>query len=188
MKTVQILGAGWGWGHTAPLDLNAEIWGTNNLMFARYSGQFDHWTRWFDHHPIAHIQRRRPQAYAWYQQQDGRRPIYLAEPDPTIPGAVVFPAYELVEHFSTPAYREVDFWGSISWLIAFAMKEGFQRIDLFWFLLKNDQYTKQIPSTKYWIGRARQAGIDVVIHGDSALKPNHGLYGCEALAPQEAHT
>lgn len=178
-----MLGAGWTWGNVPPLRTDCETWGTNNVMWARYSGEVPHWTRWVDAHPIAHIQSRRPDAYTWYQQQDGSRPIYLAEPDPTIPGAVVFPFHELVTFFSTPEHREGDFWGSISWMLALAIAEGFERIELFWFALMNDQYTKQVPSTRYWMGQARGRGIDVVIHGDSALKPDHKLYGCEQLSP-----
>lgn len=183
MKTVELIGAGMSFGDIPAFDPQAERWGTNNVMFARYQGDFDAWTRWFDLHPRAHIQARRPQAYDWYTRQDGTRPIYLKEASPEIPGSVTFPFEAVRQAFSTPTHDERDFWGSISWLLAFAILEGFERIDLFWFVLANDAYTKQVPSTRYWIGQARARGIEVRIHGDSALKPSPQMYGYEALAP-----
>ena len=183
MKTVELLGAGMTFGTIPPFDPSAERWGTNKVMFARYGGVFNDWTRWFDVHPKEHIQRRRPDAWGWYMRQDGSRPIYLKEADPDIPGSVAFPFEAVRTSFSTPTHDERDFWGSISWMLALAIVEGFERIDLFWFVLGNDQYSKQVPSTRYWIGQARARGIDVRIHGDSALKPAPELYGVEALSP-----
>lgn len=181
-RKVELLGAGFTWGEVPPLDPSAERWGTNNVMFARYSGVFEDWHRWFDLHPSDHIQRRRPQAYDWYTQQDGSRPIYQWAVNPEIPGSKAFPKDGVLKYFSRD-HEERDFWGSISWMLALAIYEGFTDIDLFWFSLMNDEYTKQIPSTRYWIGQARGRGVRVTIHGDSMLKPQQGLYGCEALSP-----
>lgn len=181
MKTVQILGAGWTWGDVPPLNPDAEIWGTNNVMFARYGGECDQWTRWFDLHPSAHIQARRPAAYQWYRQQT--KPIYQWDVNPDIPGSVAYPRDRIQAFFSEPGREERDFWGSLSWILALAIAEGFEQIDLLWFALMNDEYTKQIPSTRYWIGQARGRGIRCTVHGTSMLNPQGPLYGCEALSP-----
>ena len=183
MKTAAFLGAGWTWGNVPPLPTEAELWGTNNVMCARYAGDVPRWDRWFDLHPTAHIQQRRPEAYDWYTRQDATRPIYRWEVDPAIPGAVAYPKDAILSQFSHDGHDERDFWGSLSWMLALAIAERFERIELFWFALMNDQYTKQVPSTRYWIGQARGRGIQVVVHGDSALVPTHGLYGCEELSP-----
>ena len=183
MRAVQMLGAGFSWGAVPPLDPDAETWGTNNVMWARYAGTVPQWDRWFDLHPSAHIQQRRPLAYDWYTRQDGTRPIYQWEVNPEIPGSVVYPKDRVLGYFSVGGHQERDFWGSISWMLALAIVEGFTKIELFWFALMNDQYTKQVPSTRYWIGQARGRGVRVTIHGDSMLKPQQGLYGCEALSP-----
>lgn len=169
-------------------DPAVERWGTNNVMFARYGGDFTQWTRWFDLHRTPHIQTRRPQAYDWYTQQSGAKPIYQWERNPEIPGSRAYPREAVQAYFK----GERDFWGSLSWMLALAIYEGFTAIDLFWFPLNHDradaggeiqipvgQYTHQVPSTRYWIGQARGRGIDVTIHGDSALTPNHPLYGYE---------
>jgi hypothetical protein len=186
MRKVEMIGAGMSFGDIPAFDPSAERWGTNNVMFARYGGDFDHWTRWFDLHPTPHIQARRAQAYDWYTRQDERRPIYRWERDSAIVGSVAYPKDAVLSFFSGKGHQERDFWGSIAWMIALAIYEGFDAIDLFWFTLMNDHmnaYEKQVPSTRYWIGQARGRGINVRIHGDSALKPMHPLYGCEILAP-----
>lgn len=178
-----MLGAGWTWGVVPPLDPDAETWGTNNVMWARYSGVVPRWDRWFDLHPTAHIQARRPEAYRWYTEQDGTRPIYQWAVNPEIPGSRAYPKDAILQTFSEHGHVERDFWGSISWMLALAIAEGYERIELFWFALMNDTYTKQVPSTRYWIGQARGRGVQVVIHGESMLKPQQGLYGCEELSP-----
>lgn len=177
------MGAGWTWGSVPPFDPSAERWGTNNVAFARYSGVFDDWTRWFDLHPSEHIRHRRPRAYEWYTRQDGSRPIYQWDVNPEIPGSMAYPKDAVLAYFSSDGHTERDFWGSLSWMVALAIYEGVTEIDLFWFALMNDEYTQQIPSTRYWIGQARGRGIAVTIHGESRLKPYQPLYGCEALSP-----
>ncbi len=185
MKVVELLGAGWDMGTIPPFNPSAERWGTNNVMFARYGGDFNNWTRWFDLHPTEHIQAKRAQAYDWYRTQT--KPIYRWAPDPDVPASVVYPIDAVLDYFSlSQAERERDFWGSIAWMIALAIYEQFDAIDLFWFTLSNDHmniYARQVPSTRYWIGQARGRGIRVTIHGDSALKVTHGLYGYQELAP-----
>lgn len=173
-------------GDIPPFDPSAERWGTNNVIFARFGDSFTDWSRWFDLHPTAHIQAKRPQAYDWYTRQDARRPIYRWERDSAIVGSAAYPKDAVLRFFSEHGHDERDFWGSLSWMFALAILEGFEAIDLFWFVLSNDHmntYARQVPSTRYWIGQARGRGIRVTIHGDSALKPTHGLYGCDELAP-----
>lgn len=189
-RKVEILGAGWTRGVVPPLDTSpgVERWGTNKVMFVRREAEYAGWTRWFDLHRTPHILKQRPEAYEWYTAQDGSRPIYRWEVDPAIPGSVAYPIDRVRAHFGA---WERDFWGSLSWMLALAIVEGFDQIDLFWFPLSHDratnmtdqipvgQYSHQVPSTRYWIGQARGRGIDVTIHGDSELKPTHPLYGVE---------
>lgn len=176
-----MLGAGISMGVVPPFDPDpaVERWGTNAVMFRRYGGQFDAWTRWFDLHKPEQIQARRPEAYQWCTEQDGRRPIYGWAIDPNIPGSVAYPRAEVQAFFSSDTHHERDFWGSLSWMFALAISEGFTDIDLFWFVVDTHQYGRQIPSTRYWIGQARGRGVTVTIHGDSELKPSGPLYGVE---------
>lgn len=174
-----MLGAGISMGVVPDFDRSpgVERWGTNAVMFRRYGGDFNEWTRWFDLHRPAHIQKQRPEAYAWYTEQDGARPIYHWEPDPAIPGSVAYPIDTVRAFFGSDTHDERDFWGSLSWMFALAIVEGFTDIDLFWFVVDTHCHEKQIPSVRYWIGQARGRGLNVTIHGDSSLKPNHPLYG-----------
>lgn len=185
-----MLGSGWTRGVVPPLsdDPAVEKWGTNKMALLRYGGQFDRWTRWFDLHRTPHILKQRPEAYAWYLAQDGTKPIYQWEVSPEIPGSRAYPAEDVRRFFGVD---ERDFWGSISWMLALAIYEGFDQVELFWFPLSHDratnmtdqipvgQYSHQVPSTRYWIGQARGRGMTVLIHGDSELKPTHPLYGLE---------
>lgn len=157
----------------------AERWGTNAVMFRRYSGQFDQWTRWFDLHRTPHIVTQRPEAYGWYRQQDGSRPIYQWEVNPEIPGSRAYPFDAIQSFFGEDGRPERDFWGSLPWMLALAIYEGFEAIDLFWFVVDTHCHEKQIPSVRYWIGQARGRGVRVTIHGDSTLKPSGLLYGYE---------
>lgn len=159
------------------LDPSVERWGTNRMMLLRYGGDFDIWTRWFDLHRTPHILKQRPEAYDWYRKQDGRRPIYQWEVNDDIPGSAAYPREAVQAYFSESDRVEREFWGSISWLVALAIYEQFEQIDLFWFVM--DSHINQVPSARYWIGQARGRGIAVKIHGDSMLKPSGPIYGYE---------
>jgi hypothetical protein len=160
--------------------VETELWGINDLAFVRFSGRFDGWKRWFDPHRRAHILARRPHAYRWYQQQDGRRPIYLGEPDPTVPGAVVFPFEQLQRDFAHEGQRERFFTSTLDWCIALALMERFEAIELCWIRLEGrDERSRQRDGAHYWIGRARARGVRVVLHGQSSLFPDGSLYARE---------
>lgn len=173
VRKVELLGCGLTIGSVPPHDPEAERWGLNALMYRRFGGQFDDWTRWFDLHGTAHIQQHRPEAYAWYAQQS--KPIYRWAHDPAIPASVPYPKDTVQTYFG----GETDFACSLSWMLALAIVDGFDAIDLFWFPLDGNEvgYQQQIPSVAYWIGQARGRGIRVTIHGDSSLKPSGLLYG-----------
>ena len=163
-------------GDVPPFDPSAERWGLNKLMFMRYGGAFDDWTRWFDLHSTAHIQQRRPDAYDWYCQQT--KPIYRWEADPQMVTAV-YPRETIQMHFAHDGVPERDFSGSFAWMMALAILEGFEQIDVFWMPLDTECHQRQLASNRYWIGQARGRGIPVNIHGDSQMKPSGPLYGIE---------
>lgn len=185
MKTVQLLGKGRSVGPDPPFPPGVERWGISDLIYRRYNGQFDDWTRWFDVHPVEErILKSRPATWAWYQQQDGRRPIYLLAQDPSVPGSVGYPRDAIQAAFADDGAPEDLFGSSLDLMLALATHEGFERIELVWFRMRDGvEYEQQRPSALYWIGRARGRGIQVVIHGDSSLKDRRGVYGFEYLTP-----
>ena len=168
-KTVQILGKGR--GTSVPFPPEAERWGINDLIYLRYNGEFDDWTRWFDLHHSERILTKRPQAWEWYKQQV--KPIYLLEPDLDIPASLAYPKAEILDYFGTKR-----FGSSFDWMMALAIYEKFEQIELCWCrMLQQIEHQKQIPTATYWIGQAEARGIKVKIHGESGLQPNPLLYG-----------
>lgn len=175
-RKVEILGGGWSKGDVPPFDPHAERWGFNALMFTRYAGTFDEWTRWFDLHSAAFTPERHPDRWAWYQRQ--AKPVYRWEQDPRLPSSVAYPKTAVQQYFASDGL-ERDFGGSLSWMLALAIYEGFDVIELFWCPHDDASHRKQVPSIRYWIGQARGRGIVVRVHGDSAITEFGPLYGCE---------
>lgn len=133
----------------------------NNPRMYRIRGYPDaliNWTRWFNLHSKAHILGRYPEGFKWYQAQDGSKPIYLRDgPDPTIAGSRLFPRDQIQRHFEGLSGLETFFTCSATWLMALAILEGFTKIELYGHAEVNK------IGMAYWIGRARQAGIEVLI-------------------------
>jgi hypothetical protein len=179
VKTVQLLGKGLTIGSAPVLSPGVERWGTNDLIFQRFAGEFDDWTRWFDLHESARIQARRPETYAWYQRQD--KPIVLLEHDPAIPASVAYPRAVIQEAFGRRGRLETGFTSALDWMLALAIWEGFTRIELCWFpFTAGYERSPQRESARRWITRAEDRGIDVVVQGDSTLIETHPLYGYDS--------
>lgn len=170
MKTVQLLGGGRTHGVPPVFVPGAERWGLNDLAFRRFSGQFDEWTRWWDLHPTEHILAKRQQAYEWYRGQS--KPVYRLERDPLIPSSLAYPFAEIAEFFRTRRFGL-----QLDYMLALAIFEGFERIELVWFHMREREYAG--AQTLFWLGQAQARGVEVVIHGDSALQAPERLYGYE---------
>jgi hypothetical protein len=96
-----------------------------------------------------------PSGYEWYGKQD--RPIYLQEAQPDVPSSLQFPFQHIIGHFNTRFFT-----CSLSWQIAFAMMLGFSRIELWGYEL-GATYEFEKPCISYWIQRARNGGIDIMV-------------------------
>lgn len=143
------------------------------------------YTRWFNVHTINHIKTRYPSGYKWYTTQS--KPIYLQEAQPDIPSSLTFPREQLQQHFATSDKPFGYFSCSAAWYIAFAIYEGFERIELWGFELSLGwKYAYERPCFFYWVERAKSLGIDVYIPpnviitdpGDPETYTGH-LYGYE---------
>jgi hypothetical protein len=137
-----------------------ETWLMNNChgYKRRLPRALEEWTRWFNLHSRQHQVATYPSDYIWYQEQDGTRPIYLQKINSTIPGSVVFPWQELLDHFKVRY-----FVGTITWLLAFAIYLGFERIELYGIEVRADkqEYAFERPAVAYWLEVAKRAGIEV---------------------------
>lgn len=187
MKTVQILGTAPNLAETPTVD-GAERWGGNHhrSYYKVLPEVLDTYTRWFNLHSMNHIKARyKKREHIWYATQT--KPIYLQEPHPDVPSSVRFPKERLQQHFSIDGTPFRYFSCSVAWYIAFAIFEGFERIELWGFeLTMSWKYAYERPCFFYWIDRARSSGIDVYLPpnvlitdaGDPLSYTGH-LYGYE---------
>lgn len=190
MSTVQIIG-------TCPLNIKAtppypkngpyvSRWMANDPTAYTRIGfrEPDSWTAWFNVHRTNHIQQRHPNFFPWAKQQDGR-PIYLLENPPMkIPGLRLFPGQDIVT-----TLHDDFFTHQAAWLVAFAMVQGFTRIELWGFqfgagskssLAKvKHKYAWERPCIIHWLARAKQAGIELVLPREARLHKKEFLYGYE---------
>ncbi len=176
-KTVQIVGAAPSIT-TDPMIEGAERWLFNSSY---QTDQGRPYTRIFHLHAPAMIRGLSPAAWEWYQQQD--RPVYLLEPHPDVPTSVRFPIVEL-QHFFANETREgllaVEscFGCSVDFLLALALMEGFEHIDLMGIECRSeDEYRDQARSVMYWMGRGRGMGRTVTCSDTSGLCMVPAIYG-----------
>lgn len=179
VRTVQILGKAPN-AVLAAARPGVDRWGCNNLPERLDEGwAFSAWDRWIDRHTREHIQKHRPEAWAWYCAQDGRRPIYTLEHEPEIPGSVRYPIESIAAMFAWGGHEEEFFTSSTDYLMALAIAEGFERIEVYGVDMWAAEHERNIQrnGAHYWIGIARGRGIDVVIPDESSLCKIERRYG-----------
>lgn len=107
-------------------------------------------------------------------------PIYVRdcnEYDGLFPHIKYFPGKEIMETFN-----DDYFTNSIAWMIAWAILEKVDEITIVGVHLDNAQeYTHERPCVEYWLGRAKERGINVVIPKDSYICHKHFLYGYDEV-------
>lgn len=170
-KTVRIIGSAKNTRETPSRtseDAHVEVWLSNNptTTLLRCPRMITEWTRWFNLHSKAHILGTYPSAYSYYQTQAAGRPIYLLRAQPDIPTAVAFPRQEIQDYFRTAKGPNRYFTCSVCWLIAFAIMEGFERIEFWGFELRDTKpgsaFAWERPCFAYWMKQAQDRGIEVV--------------------------
>lgn len=144
-----------------PVPAGVEVWCCNDPKRAYRKYRRDatlEWTRWFNVHSERHMRSAYPRGYAWFTQQDGRKPIVLQRVMPDIPGSVAFPREAVMDHFKT---RYFTFTGA--WQMALAIYEGFGRIELYGFQLstRKARYAQERPGFFWWVKTARDRGIEL---------------------------
>lgn len=137
------------------------------------------YTRVFDVHPLDHsphhpgIAALRPDAWAWYAQQD--RPVYLVEAHPDVPSSVTYPRAAL-HVFGLRGACALS--SSIDHMMALALLEGFTTIRLEGVRLTSvEEWVLQRECLAYWIGRAEGRGVEVISDPLAALCAPERLYG-----------
>lgn len=172
-KMVQIVGAGPSIADWPVLE-GAERWVFNS---SHLTDQGRPYHRVFQLHENAFTRQLIPKTWAWCQAQD--RPVYLLDEADDMPTGVRYPLAAVQAFFSTDDHHEQCFGCTVDYLIAFALYEGFDYIDLagiecWW---GNEEYAEQRASISYWMGRARGMGRVIRASHTSSLATVPALYG-----------
>ena len=159
-------------------DPDCEFWGVNNLYYTMPGP----WSRWFDLHSFAYENgkwlrrgdadfRKQPVDKYLTELQNLNMPIYMQAPNPIVINAVLYPIDDVLAKFGN------YFTNTISYMIAFAILEGFKHIGIYGVDMAVDsEYRWQRPSCEYFIGMARGMGIDVYLPDSCDLLKTRYLY------------
>lgn len=157
------------------IDPEYEVW-CENALFVH--NDVPRCSRWFDLHNPEIID---DQRLKFYSQIDV--PVFLQDVRPDVPGSVRFPKKEIEQFIAGLADGSANMLGdyqtnSISWMIAFAMWEGFTTIDVYGVdMSQQSEYHFQRPNVEYFLGMCRGRGIEVNIPNTSDLLKATHQYG-----------
>ena len=171
MKTVRIYGMAHNLTKSPPAPKGQGVWLSNSpgSYERRLPRALGEWTRWFNLHSRAHMLKAYPKGFNYYKTVSDGRPIYFQKIQPDVPASVVFPRERIQEAFKLPDGSPNRFFScTICWLIAFAILEGFERIELWGFALRDNKanpgqcFAYERPGFFYWVQQARNRGIEVI--------------------------
>lgn len=153
-----------------------EFWGHASSR-AWYRHQLD---RYFDLHPKAcwtRGGRKGPEYPKWLAKNTV--PIFMQQKYAEVPASVAFPKRRILTEFSD---ARPYFTNQVAWMIAFAMTEGVSAIGLWGVDYGSEgEYVRQRGSAEYWLGRAAERGIRIVLPEQCTLLAEPALlYGYES--------
>jgi hypothetical protein len=152
----------------APFDSSEhEVWALNQLY--RHIPRAD---RWFDIHSNydEHVVEGTDHV-GWLEQCP--IPVYMNEWRMRYPTSVRYPIEEVIEYFGKDYFTS-----TIAFMIALAIKEGFEEIELYGIdLVVGTEWEQQRQCAEYYIGWARGMGIKVTVAAGSALLTQRYRYG-----------
>jgi len=176
---VAIVGFAPSWNQAPFADESYEIWGLNELykLFQKHPGTRA--DRWFEIHSRQSPSKNKPEHIGWLKSAP--IPIYMWEEYEDIPNSVKFPKDDIVKWLEDQGYYGAKYFtNSISWMIAYALYEGFEEIAIYGVDMAQDsEYQHQRPSCEYIIGICEGRGVKVTIPADSDLLKTGLLYGFE---------
>lgn len=189
MKTVRILGAARNVRETPGETPGVEVWVANSptTVMLRCPRAMNMWTRWFNLHSRAHMVGTYPAGFSYYQTATSERTIYFQKAQPDVPSSVTFPRKEIQARFATSKGPNRYFTCSVCWMIALAIYERFERIELWGFELRDTKpgsaFAWERPCVAYWIQQARAWGIEVFYQVEVER-----LYAAGKMVPGDAET
>lgn len=167
MRVVRIAGTAPNLARMTPTPPGWELWCANRMQTvrSRLSRIIDtgEWTRWFNLHSRAHMERTYPATWEWYSQQT--KPIVCQKTYPELPSSEAFPIHEVMAHFAIGGVpnRYFTFQGAL--MMAYAGYLGFDRIELPGFMVSKTKpkYMWERPCFFYWVTELRRRGHEVVL-------------------------
>ncbi len=132
--------------------------------------------RYFDLHPKA-CWTRKPDHLKWLSRL--LVPIYMQERYGDVPASIRYPKEQILTEFGD---ARPYFTNQVAWMIALAMTEGATVIGL-WGVNYGieSEYMIQRGSAEYWLGRAAERGIRIVLPPECTLLAQPSLlYGYES--------
>lgn len=157
-------------------DPSWEFWGHASSR-AWYRRRMD---RYFDLHPKACWTRggKKGDVYPKWLARN-TVPIYMQDQFPEVPASVKYPKGRILLEFGDARHY---FTNHAAWMIALALTEGVNVIGLFGINYSTEgEYVRQRGSAEYWLGRAAQAGVRVVLPEQCSLLAEPALlYGYES--------
>lgn len=103
-------------------------------------------------------------------------PIMMVDKFPDIPNSVRYPIEEMAAKFSD------YFYSTISYMLAYAIANGYTEIGLWGIDLSHDsEYEYQKPSAEYFLGVAQGLGITIHLPSQTALLKGMYRYGYQPM-------
>lgn len=166
-------------------DPDAEIWTLNEAYKLLEQAPKAKISRWFELHSLERPPKNSKEHIEFLQKLN--IPLYTLQKYDFLPNATQFPFMDTVQWFKDKGHiGHRYFTNSISWIIAFAICEGFEEIHIYGVDMAqdkdkngNDEYGYQKPSCEYFIGVAEKYA-KVYVPETSDLLYSARLYGIES--------
>lgn len=162
-----ILGCAPSWKDAPFEDKSVEIWTLNKALL----GLVPRFDRHFDVH-IPHIYHQLDTKYTKWLQ-DNQSKLYISDKSDLYPDANIIYWQMLVQKHGK------YFTSSIAWMMAVALEQP-KLSDIYLCgvdLVQKEEYQVQRPCVEYFIGKAKERGIEVHIQPTSTLLKSEKLYG-----------
>lgn len=150
-----------------------ELWCLNDPMEAPGIPARHAFTRWFQLHPPHYLRKHYPQGVldlAHYWGEESGIPLYMDRHYDEYPDSIPYPKAE-IEALTPHGYYHAS---SFDWMLALAILEGFERIDLlgcsfYAYPIMNGEPISALPCLQYWCGVAEGRGIELNLYGGGHL-------------------
>lgn len=175
---------------------DAALWVCTRAIPHFWHGRLTDWDECFDLHPLVKterfdgIEKRRPEAWRWYAQQDGTRPIWMQAEHPAIKASRRFPIDDIIRYADTvldPHERDGRmFICQIGMMICSALLRGFEHVILNGVgTPKNVDHQHLHRDINYWKGVLHGQGKRLTIEGPSTFRAPAHIYAYERLGYDE---